>query len=124
MNQKTELIAQLTQYFANQHTTHHFAPQLYAQFAQSHANGDWYLLGTDGCHLCDDVDNFLHSVTIRLDLPTIHRLELLDFLPICDSKLLECLSPFIPILLTPHDFLCYPFGIMDILSLKNNSKNQ
>lgn len=119
-HQKTQLHHLLNQHFDHAPTALY---QLVAQ-NQSSTQADWRLLGTDGCHLCDEMDAFLQQQAVRFDLPPIVRLEILDFLSKDDKKIFEQLSHFIPILITPHDFLCYPFGVMDILTLNNYYKNQ
>ncbi|MCL1623769.1 hypothetical protein M2R47_05885 [Moraxella sp. Tifton1] len=75
---------------------------------------DWYLIGTDGCHLCDEIASLLHQIKQTRPLPHIHHLELIDSQ---DDTVINGLGVLIPILLTPKQLLCYPFGIMDILTL-------
>lgn len=75
---------------------------------------DWYLLGTDGCHLCDEVGKLLDQVHTIALLPPVHQLDLINA---TDDALIEALGVMIPVLITPRRLLCYPFGAMDILAL-------
>lgn len=72
-----------------------------------------YLIGTDGCHLCDDVQ--ILACRVGLDLTV---LELSD----ADDVLIDTLGVMIPILVTPNALLCYPFGVMDLLNLPSLTK--
>lgn len=73
-----------------------------------------YLVGTDGCHLCDDAKNILltaqktHSFAFTV-------LDLAD----ADEWLMNEIYTIIPFFITPQKILCYPFGIMDIVFLEN-----
>ena len=68
----------------------------------------YYLIGTDGCHLCDDVKALCQHLNI-----SIISLELSE----TDDVLIDTLGVMIPILVTPTALLCYPFGIMDLAKL-------
>ncbi len=76
----------------------------------------WYLIGTDGCHLCDYayrlIQQALHIKTTRP--ASLIRLDLADS---TDDTLIDTLGIHIPILLTPTKLLPYPFSIMDIMAL-------
>ncbi|AKG19797.1 hypothetical protein AAX09_06030 [Moraxella bovoculi] len=74
---------------------------------------DWYLIGTDGCHLCDEVYALLSQVGRIRPLPFVHRVDVMN----ADELVIETLGVVIPILVTPARLLCYPFGVMDIMTL-------
>lgn len=87
---------------------------LLADFGCTPAPDTWYLIGTDGCHLCDDVSTLIHK-----NFP--HQpLTLLDLADGADV-LIDTLGRCIPVLCTPHRLLCYPFGILDIVQLLNKN---
>lgn len=84
------------------------------QIAQSNTAKDWYLLGTDGCHLCHlSHDMLAKARTISPDMPSIYDIDIIDG----DDMLVEVFGKIIPVLLTPCHLLCYPFGVMDIMML-------
>ncbi len=73
-----------------------------------------YLVGTDGCHLCDDAKNIL--LTAQKTHPFAFTvLDLAD----ADEWLMNEIYTIIPFFITPQKILCYPFGIMDIVFLEN-----
>ncbi|STY87403.1 Uncharacterised protein [Moraxella ovis] len=74
---------------------------------------DWYLIGTDGCHLCDEVYALLGQIGRIRPLPFVHRVDVMN----ADELVIETLGVVIPILVTPARLLCYPFGAMDIMTL-------
>ncbi|STY93169.1 hypothetical protein [Moraxella bovis] len=83
----------------------------------SNPTTDWYLLGTDGCHLCHTSHALLTQArAIHPRMPAIHVLDLAD-----SEELIDHLGTLIPILITPTRLLCYPFGIMDIVHLLSNN---
>ncbi|MFB6349319.1 hypothetical protein ACFBZI_07790 [Moraxella sp. ZJ142] len=75
----------------------------------------WYLIGTDGCHLCDKSHAVIkQAFATTSNAPT---LQLLDLANASDEQLIDALGVLIPVLITKTRLLCYPFGVMDILSL-------
>lgn len=79
----------------------------------------WYLLGTDGCHLCQDAQTWMSFVLkTQPNPPTLARLEIMNTK---DITLLDTLGKYIPILITPTKLLCYPFSVMDINQLLTKS---
>ena len=84
---------------------------------QSNTTQDWYLFGTDGCHLCHlSHDMLAKARTIHPDMPSIYDIDIIDG----DDMLVEVFGKIIPVLLTPKRLLCYPFGVMDIVMLAKN----
>ncbi|USZ15157.1 hypothetical protein NGM44_01815 [Moraxella sp. FZFQ2102] len=72
----------------------------------------WYLIGTDGCHLCQDAQTWLGFVLKTVTpSPALIRLEIMNTQ---DITLLDSLGKYLPILITPNQLLCYPFSVMDV----------
>lgn len=81
-------------------------------------DGAWYLLGTDGCHLCQDAYTWLtFALKTQSNAPTLTRLEIMNTK---DITLLDQLGRYLPILITPNKLLCYPFSVMDVTQLLNS----
>ncbi|WP_323843104.1 glutaredoxin family protein [Moraxella sp. Pampa] len=91
-----------------------FHHRLLSEFDIQSTSNDWHLIGTKGCHLCDEVNHLLSQVNATKTLPNICQLDLTDA---NDDFLIDTLGLTIPVLLTPKKILCYPFGVMDIFSL-------
>lgn len=73
----------------------------------------WYLIGTDGCHLCDKTWGILQTAQTSRPF-VLYQLDLADS---HDERLIDILGDKIPVLLTPHRLLCYPFGLLDVTFL-------
>lgn len=79
----------------------------------SHLDADaLWLIGTDGCHLCDDVLIMLNKISERTPLPAVAVLDVMDF----NDNVMTILAPHIPILVGKTALLVYPFGMMDVLA--------
>lgn len=76
----------------------------------------WYLLGTDGCHLCDDAHRLYQYASRTTPLPPLQMLDLADIID-PDHRAFAVFGMMIPVLITPTRLLCYPFGVMDIMAL-------
>lgn len=87
-----------------------FLATLLACFGHTPAPNTWYLVGTAGCHLCDEACLLIHTA---LPHQPLINLDLVDAPPL----VLDALGRRIPVLLTPSRLLCCPFGIMDIVQL-------
>lgn len=86
----------------------------------TNSSQDWYLIGTDGCHLCDNINTLLAQISSSNTLPNYHTL---DITHANDAEILiNHIGTMIPLLLTPTRLLCYPFGVMDIISLTHSTK--
>lgn len=80
---------------------------------QSNPAQDWYLIGTDGCHLCEDSYTLLTQIQlIHPNIPTIHVLDVID----ASDEIINTMGRIVPLLLTPKQLLCHPFGVMDIVA--------
>lgn len=85
---------------------------------QSSDEQAWYLLGTDGCHLCHEAQSIIETAaTVCTQMPTVCALDLTDA---ADERLVDLLGRHIPILMTDSQLLCYPFGLMDIIPLASS----
>lgn len=75
-------------------------------------DGSWHLLGTDGCHLCEQAQTLIHTAAATYQLPQVVPLDLIHT---TDERLIDLLGWHIPILLTDKQMLCCPFGLMDVV---------
>lgn len=69
-----------------------------------------WLVGTDGCHLCDDVQAMYQMIAKRLPLPKLFVLDVMDL----DDNVMKLLAPHIPVLIGIDKLLVYPFGVLDV----------
>lgn len=76
----------------------------------------WWLIGTEGCHLCELAEYDIRQVANSYPLPHLDTLEVLDF----DECIAKIFAPLLPILVTPHALLTYPFGVMDVINIIKN----
>lgn len=106
----------------NQLNVHEFQSLRHELLSCLHADINeqtWYLIGTDGCHLCQDAHTWMSFVLkTQPNPPTLTRLEIMNTK---DITLLDTLGKYIPILITPTKLLCYPFSVMDINQLLTKS---
>lgn len=72
----------------------------------------YYLIGTDGCHLCHQALDVIKQA--QAIMPDICIVEL-DLIQANNDEIIDALGVCIPILCTPKQLLCYPFGFMDVL---------
>lgn len=73
----------------------------------------WWLFGTDGCHLCENIQKELTLMQKSHAMPPIQMVDIIDL----NEHLLTVMATHIPILITPKAVLNYPFGIMDMMGL-------
>ncbi len=73
----------------------------------------WWLIATDGCHLCDEVLAHCQMAAMTVDIPKITVIDVMDF----DESVIESLAIHIPILISFDKMLVYPFGVLDVISL-------
>ncbi|MBU5617807.1 glutaredoxin family protein [Psychrobacter sp. TAE2020] len=78
-------------------------PELYQQ---------WWLLGTSGCHLCDDAENILMRLQSVQPL-SYQNIDIADF----DETLMLSFATSIPVLLTVNKRLDWPFSVLDLQQL-------
>ncbi len=78
--------------------------------AENH--GQWWLLGTSGCHLCMQAEQLL--TRFQAVCPIIYQhVDIADF----DERLMMEFATTIPVLLTSSKRLNYPFSVMDLQQL-------
>lgn len=85
--------------------------------AQAHYNTPkyheaWWLLGTSGCHLCDEAAQVLSQLAAVYPV-TYQPIDIADF----DEDLMMVFATSIPVILTPSQRLDYPFSVMDLQRL-------
>lgn len=90
-----------------------FYADLLASFDITPTATAWYLVGTEGCHLCEQSKFVINTVQLLNPHITLIELDLIDG----TNEVLDALGASIPILMTPKNMLCYPFGVMDVLAL-------
>ncbi len=79
----------------------------------------WYLIGTDGCHLCHDASVWIDFARqTQANAPTLCQLDIMNT---ADISLLDTIGKYLPVLVTPNKLLCYPFSVMDVQALLNQS---
>ena len=90
--------------------------QLIMQQAQLNLDPDtakktWFLLGTVGCHLCDEAENTLRLFSSVTPI-TIEKVDIADF----EESFMEKFATIIPVVLTPTQQLNYPFSVVDLMA--------
>lgn len=69
----------------------------------------WWLLGTSGCHLCEQAEHTLRLFS-SVNPVTIQKVDIADF----DEQLMDQFATLIPVILTPTTQINYPFSVMDL----------
>lgn len=72
----------------------------------------WWLLGTSGCHLCDEAENILMRLQAVQPL-NYQNVDIADF----DETLMLSFATSIPVLLTVNKRLDWPFSVLDLQQL-------
>ncbi|WP_227679888.1 glutaredoxin family protein [Psychrobacter frigidicola] len=81
-------------------------------FNKPEYHGEWWLLGTPGCHLCTDAEKLLTRFQAVQPISYQH-IDIADF----NETLMMEFATTIPVLLTPYRRLNYPFSVMDLQQL-------
>lgn len=76
----------------------------------------WLLLGTKGCHLCDEADNMLRLFTSVTPVK-VSKVDIADF----EEKFMMQFATIIPVILTPTQQLNYPFSVVDLQQAYQNN---
>ena len=76
----------------------------------------WWLLGTSGCHLCDDAENLLTRLQ-AVQLITYKKVDIANF----DESLMLAFATSIPVLLSLDKRLDWPFSVLDLQQLLSDS---
>lgn len=71
-----------------------------------------WLIGTQGCHLCEQVHKEYAWLSQRHDLPLLSVVDIMDF----DDKMMAIFAQYIPVLIA-NQVLVYPFGWLDMMQL-------
>ena len=77
---------------------------------------DWWLLGTSGCHLCDQAQEMLRLFSGIYSIQ-YQVIDIADF----DETLMMQFADKIPVLLTPSSAICYPFTLADLQQLLSSN---
>ena len=90
--------------------------QLIMQQAQLQLDSDsaektWFLLGTVGCHLCDEAENTLRLFS-SVTATAIEKVDIADF----DEDFMMQFATIIPAVLTPTQQINYPFSVVDLMA--------
>lgn len=75
------------------------------------AETTWFLLGTVGCHLCDEAENTLRLFS-SVNPIAIIKVDIADF----DEAFMMHFATLIPVVLTPSRQLNYPFSVVDLMA--------
>ena len=76
------------------------------------AEKTWFLLGTMGCHLCDEVEEMLR-LFCGVTPVDVQKVDIADL----DNSLMMQFATLIPVILTKDHQLSYPFSIVDLQTL-------
>lgn len=80
-------------------------------------DADWWLLGTSGCHLCDQAEMLIK----KLQTVTPVSYQLVDIINL-DDELMTKFANQIPVIITANSQLNYPFSILDLQRLSEDNK--
>lgn len=72
----------------------------------------WLLLGTMGCHLCDEAEGMLR-LFCGVTPVDVQKVDIADL----DNTLMMQFATLIPVILTKDHQLSYPFSIVDLQTL-------
>lgn len=90
--------------------------QLIMQQAQLKLDADnaetsWFLLGTVGCHLCDEAEKTLR-LFCSVNPISIIKVDIADF----EEAFMMQFATIIPVVFTPSQQLNYPFSVADLMT--------
>lgn len=83
-----------------------------AQYDTPKYHNAWWLLGTSGCHLCDDAAQILAQLSAVYPV-NYQSVDIADF----DEALMMQFATHIPVILTTSQRLDYPFTVLDLQGL-------
>ncbi|PNK61805.1 thioredoxin family protein [Psychrobacter sp. FDAARGOS_221] len=92
-------------------TRHLISQQAYASNTPLDTQS-WWLLGTAGCHLCNDAEQMLQLFkgVYPIDFQLV---DIADF----DEQLMTQFATLIPVVITPKKQLNFPFSLVDLQQL-------
>lgn len=73
----------------------------------------WWLLGTAGCHLCDEAGNTLRLFS-SVNPVSVQKVDITEL----DEALMNEFATLIPVILTPTQQINYPFSVADLMNYK------
>ena len=85
--------------------------QAQLQLDSDNAEKTWFLLGTVGCHLCDEAENTLRLFS-SVTATAIEKVDIADF----DEDFMMQFATIIPVVLTPTQQINYPFSVVDLMA--------
>ena len=85
--------------------------QAQLQLDSDNAEKTWFLLGTVGCHLCDEAENTLRLFS-SVTATAIEKVDIADF----DEDFMMQFAAIIPVVLTPTQQINYPFSVVDLMA--------
>lgn len=85
--------------------------QAQLQLDSDNAEKTWFLLGTVGCHLCDEAENTLRLFS-SVTATAIEKADIADF----DEDFMMQFATIIPVVLTPTQQINYPFSVVDLMA--------
>lgn len=71
----------------------------------------WFLLGTVGCHLCNEAENMLKLFS-SVTATAVEKVDIADF----DEDFMMQFATIIPVVLTPTQQINYPFSVVDLMA--------
>lgn len=83
-----------------------------ATFNTSDYHDKWWLLGTTGCHLCDEAERLIECFQAVQPID-FQKIDIADF----GEALMMQFATTIPVLLTTTKGLNYPFSVLDLQQL-------
>lgn len=81
------------------------------QLDADNAEKTWFLLGTVGCHLCDEAENTLRLFS-NVTATAIKKVDIADF----EEPFMMQFATIIPVVLTPTQQINYPFSVVDLMA--------
>lgn len=84
-------------------------------FDMSDYRDKWWLLGTTGCHLCNEAERLIERFQAVQPID-YQKVDIADF----DEVLMMQFATTIPVLLTATKRLNYPFSVLDLQQLLVN----
>ncbi|WP_227674578.1 glutaredoxin family protein [Psychrobacter jeotgali] len=84
--------------------------------SESNKKQEWWLLGTSNCHLCEQAEALMKRFQAVQPI-TYQHVDIADF----DETLMMAFATTIPVILTENKRLNYPFSVMDLQQLLDES---
>ncbi len=85
--------------------------QAHLKLDRDEAEKTWFLLGTMGCHLCDEAENTLRLFS-GVTATAIEKVDIANF----EEEFMMQFATVIPVVLTPTQQINYPFSVADLMA--------